>query len=179
MKFKLIILIVLGLALSSMVKPNFVGNEPEMRVDSIVKSDSVKYIVFTSSEDHHEDSVVRRMWSDKNLRYSYYFKYVDNTILTFDASPNSSPIIKPKSFLQTIEHVDWDALYPRLNRSDAEVLYRFFIRECHRWKRKDGKETKLYFIDRKDFSRDSIKMYRVYCRNSQYYVREFLDELEY
>ena len=44
---------------------------------------------------------------------------------------------------------------------------------------KDGKETRLYFIDRQDFSRDSIKMYRVYCRASQYHINEFLDELEY
>ena len=58
-------------------------------------------------------------------------------------------------------------------------MYSFFIHECHQWKRKDGKETKLYFIDRQDFSRDSIKMYRVYCRNSQYYMNELINELEY
>ncbi|MFR1242107.1 MAG: hypothetical protein ACLSDJ_13470, partial [Butyricimonas faecihominis] len=97
----------------------------------------------------------------------------------FDVPANASPIVKPKSFLQTIQYVDWNVLFPRLSASDAAKMYSFFVHECHRWKRKGGKETKLYFIDRQDFSRDSLKIYRVYCRNSQYYKNELLDELEY
>ncbi len=55
----------------------------------------------------------------------------------------------------------------------------FFIHECHQWKRKSGKETKLYFIDRNDFSEDTIKMYRVYCQDASYYMNQIIDELDF
>ncbi|OKZ18155.1 MAG: hypothetical protein BHV81_08465 [Butyricimonas synergistica] len=179
MKMKLMVLLALGWALSSMVVPVSRGEQPEMKIDSIVKSDSVKYIIFTSSDSCDDDSAVYRMWSDKGKCYSYFFKDVKHNEITFDVPANASPIVKPKSFLQTIEYVDWNVLFPRLSASDAAKMYSFFVHECHQWKRKGGKETRLYFIDRKDFSRDSIKIYRVYCRNSQYYKNELLDELEY
>ncbi len=176
---KLIVLLALGWALSSMVVPVSNEGQPEMKIDSIIKSDSVKYIIFTSSDNYGDGSAVNRMWSDKWRCYSYYFKDIKHNEITFYVLNNAVPIVKPKSFLQTIQYVDWNVLFPRLSPSDAAKMYSFFIHECHQWKRKDGKETKLYFIDRQDFSRDSIKMYRVYCRNSQYYMNELINELEY
>ncbi|MFR1242109.1 MAG: hypothetical protein ACLSDJ_13480, partial [Butyricimonas faecihominis] len=62
---KLMVLLALGWALSSMVVPVSRGEQPEMKIDSIVKSDSVKYIIFTSSDSCDDDSAVYRMWSDK------------------------------------------------------------------------------------------------------------------
>ena len=119
------------------------------------------------------------MWSDEVKSYTYRLKYVEYKQSVFDSPDNVAPIVKPKSFLQTIQYVDWNVLFPQLSLSDAAKMYSFFVHECHQWKRKDGKETRLYFIDRQDFSRDSIKIYRVYCRNSQYYKNELIDELEY
>lgn len=176
---KLIVLLALGWALSSMVVPVSNEGQPEMKIDSIIKSDSVKYIIFTSSDNRGDDSAVFRMWSDEVKSYTYRLKYVEYKQIVFDSPDNVAPIVKPKSFLRTIQYVDWNVLFPRLSRSDAAKMYSFFVHECHQWKRKDGKETKLYFIDRQDFSRDSIKMYRVYCRDSQYYMNELIDELEY
>ena len=179
MKMKLIVLLALGWALSSMVVPVSNEGQPEMKIDSIIKSDSVKYIIFTSSNNLEDDSSVYRLWSDKWKCYSYYFKDIKRNQIVFDVLDNASLIVKPRSFLQTIQYVDWNVLFPRLSRSDAAKMYSFFVHECHQWKRKDGKETRLYFIDRQDFSRDSIKMYRVYCHNSRYYMNELIDELEY
>ena len=176
---KLMVLLALGWAFSSMVVPVSNERQPEIKIDSIIKSDSVKYIIFTSSDNRGDDSAVFRMWSDEVKSYTYRLKYVEYKQIVFDSPDNVAPIVKPKSFLQTIQYVDWNVLFPRLSRSDAAKMYSFFVHECHQWKRKDGKETKLYFIDRQDFSRDSIKMYRVYCRDSQYHINEFLDELEY
>ena len=176
---KLMILLALGLALSSMVVPVSNEGQPEMKIDSIIKSDSVKYIIFTSSDNRGDDSAVYRMWCDEVKSYSYYFKDIKHNNIIFDVPSNATPIVKSKSFLQAIQYVDWNVLFPRLSRSDAAKMHSFFVHECHQWKRKDGKETKLYFIDRQDFSRDSIKMYRVYCHNSRYYMNELIDELEY
>ena len=176
---KLTILLALGWALSSMVVPVSREGQPEMKIDSIIKSDSVKYIIFTSSDNRGDDSAVFRMWSDEVKSYTYRLKYVEYKQIVFDSPDNVAPIVKPKSFLRTIQYVDWNVLFPRLSRSDAAKMYSFFVHECHQWKRKDGKETRLYFIDRQDFSIESIKIYPVYCRNSQYYKNELIDELEY
>lgn len=176
---KLMVLLALGWALSSMVVPVSREGQPEIKIDSIVKSDSVKYIIFNSSDNRGDDSAVYRMWSNEVKSYTYRLKYIEYKQIVFDSPDNAAPVVKPKSFLQTIQYVDWNVLFPRLSASDAAKMYSFFVHECHRWKRKGGKETKLYFIDRQDFSRDSLKIYRVYCRDSQYYMNELLDELEY
>lgn len=128
---KLIVLLALGWALSSMVVPVSREGRPGIKIDSIVKSDNVKYIIFTSSNNRDEDSAVYWMWSDKWKCYSYYFKDVNHNEITFDVPKNAVPIVKPKSFLQTIQYVDWNVLFPQLSRSDAAKMYSFFIHECH------------------------------------------------
>ena len=177
MKLRLIILLVLVFALSSMVVPVAQKLGLEIRVDSIVKSDSVKYIIFTSKDNSMTD--VQRLWSDKWQRYSYYLSDTSHYNVTFSPVNGAQAIMKPKSFFKTIQYADWNILSRRMTKVEGEKMYQFFIHECHPWKRKSGKETKLYFIDRRDFSGDSIKMYRVYCRSAQSRLNEIIDELVY
>ena len=165
------------LALSSMIIPVSPKIGLEIRVDSIVKPDSVKYIIFTSSDDFN--SKVARLWSDKTQSYSYYLNDISHYNVTFSPVDGAQAIVKPKSFLKTIQYADWNILSRRMTKVEGEKMYQFFIHECHPWKRKSGKETKLYFIDRRDFSGDSIKMYRVYCRSAQSRLNEIIDELVY
>ena len=63
-----------------MVVPVSNEGQPEMKIDSIIKSDSVKYIIFTSSNNLEDDSSVYRLWSDKWKCYSYYFKDIKTKI---------------------------------------------------------------------------------------------------
>ena len=177
MKLGLIIFLVLGLGLSSMVVPVSPKVGLEMKVDSIVKPDSVKYIVFTSSD--HSDSDVHRLWNEKWQRYAYYLSDTSHYNVTFSPVNGAQAIVKPKSFLKTVQYADWNLLSRRMNKEESAKMYHFFIHECHEWKRKSGKETKLYFIDRRDYSGDSIKMYRVYCRSARSRVNEIIDELVY
>lgn len=142
---------------------------------SIPKPDSVKYIIFTSKDVPAD---VLRLWSDKWQSYSYYLSDSAHRNVTFSPNDGAPAIVKPKSFLKTIQYADWNLLSKRMNKKEAEKMFHFFIHECHQWKRKSGKETKLYFIDRRDFSNDSIKMYRVYCRNANHFYNELIDELD-
>ena len=165
------------LALSSMMIPIPPRVGLEIRVDSIVKPDSVKYIIFTSKDNSMND--VQRLWSDNTQSYSYYLSDTSHCNVTFSPVDGAEAIVKPKSFLKTIQYADWNILSRRMTKAEGEKMFQFFIHECHEWKRKSGKETKLYFIDRRDFSGDSIKMYRVYCRSARYRINEIIDELVY
>ena len=177
MKLKFMILLMLGFTFSSMVIPILPKLGLEMRVDSIVKPDSVKYIVFTSGD--HSDSDVHRLWSDNTQSYSYYLSDTNHVNITFSPIDGARAIVKSKSFLKTVQYANWNLLSRHMSKNESEKMFQFFIHECHQWKRKSGKETKLYFIDRRDYSGDSIKMYRVYCRSARSRVNEIIDELVY
>lgn len=179
MKLGLIFLLALCFSLSGITGAEARGIENELRIDSIVNSDSVKYFIFTSSDEEHSYPGVNRRWYEETQDYVYYLSDLYHYNTVFSTQENVSAIVKPKSFLKTISTADWDVLSKTMNRDESNKMRYFFIHECHEWKRKSGKETKLYFIDRNDFSGDTIKIYRVCCRSARYYINEIIDELEY
>ena len=62
---------------------------------------------------------------------------------------NHEIIMKPKSFLNEIEPVDLDVLFPTWTEADVEA----FCESLHR--------KKVYIIDRNDITNDSIKLIEV------------------
>lgn len=178
MKLRLIILLALFFSLSSMINPIFPRSGNEINIDSIVKSDSVKYIIFTSSEDRGEPGI-RRTWFENTRNYVFYLNDICHRNMMFSTQKDVSATVKPKSFLKTVKSVDWNVLSKAMSKDEADKMHHFFIHECHQWKRKSGKETKLYFIDRNDFSGDTIRMYRVYCSDARNYMNQIIDELDY
>lgn len=66
--------------------------------------------------------------------------------------------LKPKSFLQQIDYIDWDIIAPKLaNREEAEEKYKQIL--AH---------DKIYFIDRNDFSSSTIKVIEVKAMKARY-----------
>ncbi|MCC8088431.1 MAG: hypothetical protein LIO79_04090 [Rikenellaceae bacterium] len=124
------------------------------------------YIVFTSVEGNIIDpptGIMHNTYKGSDKMYHTFRlsnKDFETTIVTtnsyiFKNSDLSSDRefldeMKPKSFLDEIEYLDWDVIAPKLTEGEAKELY-YKIATTSR-------EGHVYFIDRNDFTQDSIRI---------------------
>ncbi len=126
------------------------------------------YVIFTSSEtktdyssenyaDIDYDKTVFRdvphMFVLRN-RTEKFFRtfYYENEI----GYPESPVVMKPVSYLETVEYYDWDLMCPNMTYSEAKALM------------DDWWEKQVYFIDRREINDGMIKMYPVREMRSNY-----------
>lgn len=119
------------------------------------------YVTFTSTE-----SEVRGVWNYEGEIYNHvrdiphFFTFFDRAggdreqsfyyhfIYSNDKSNVDTPIlVKPKKMLDSLTLIDWDLVK---GKSDAETKWKYII-----------SHDKIYFIDKNESTKDTIKLYPV------------------
>lgn len=125
-------------------------------------------VVFTSSNSQTDFSTVNSAISDydsSEYRYQPHFFKLRNQPEKFFrifyygnkyGSPDNPPIMKPVSYLETVEYYDWDLMCPNMTYSEAKALM------------DDWWEKQVYFIDRREINDGKMKMYPVREMRSNY-----------
>jgi len=130
---------------------------------SLAQSNEV-YIVFTPVEGNiinPNTGIVykKQTYNSGEVSYKYRFSnksfevrvvgIVDYSFTNYDYYDQRkfSVETKPKSFLNTIEYLDWDVIAPKLTEQEAKKLYREI-----------GDKKSVYFINRNEMTGDSIKV---------------------
>lgn len=130
--------------------------------------EKVIYIVFT-----HNTGTVGIRHLPANGKYdsskfrceNHYFRPVNKEVSFYRTYSYTNPInlpdnpmlIKPISFLNTVEHIDWDTYTNQFTLKE----YMDFIRELESY-------DKVYFIDRSEIKDGMMKMYPVKEMKSRY-----------
>jgi len=119
----------------------------------------VRKAVMPLEEYENSNTIFFHLYSKGEYRYTYSFIHCDYNVEEaqrqlpyYRPDPeydNHEIIMKPKSFLNEIEPVDLDVLFPTWTEADVEA----FCESLHR--------KKVYIIDRNDITNDSIKLIEV------------------
>lgn len=140
---------------------------------TMVFSQNPVYVVFTSFDSSSDSKVgvstsvankyfdpqkdcypfITYVLRNSNVHYNYIFAH--RCLLKETDKPEI--LIKNLSFLNTVNPIDWDILGTSLTKEQAKEKYNEI--KSH---------DKIYFIDRNDFSGDTIKLVQVHAYESAY-----------
>ncbi len=126
------------------------------------------YVVFTSNDLQTDFSTVNFPVPDYDKSESrdqpHMFRLRNRPVKFFRTfyydnrkdCPDNPPIVKPVSYLDTVEYCDWDKLCPDLTLGEAKAL-------MDEWW-----EKQVYFIDRREIKDGMMRMYPVREMRSNY-----------
>lgn len=124
------------------------------KLDMLLLSNA-RYVVFTSSEEEKAAADHSFEQEPEGITYHMFMLTLYNVtrMMTFFSYDNVPPIVRPKSFLDSIQYMDWDVYSAdsTLTQKKADQMIAEFEKDYF-----DGRL--IYFIDRRDFTADSIQL---------------------
>ena len=163
-----VILLVLGLSLTSMTaRPSFIGKE-ENNLECFMDDDTIKYILFTSSSHLNDGFYRTKASAGENTGFVLFNESLPEGPIFFSSKFEPVPVMKSKVFLDSITYMNWDMVKNTLTKEYGEKLDNYFHSKCRLRPDEPYKKVHLYFIDKNDFTDDSLKVFKVHCMLSRF-----------